>query len=130
MLGLMDLHPSRTSHRARAGIRADTAIPWGPQRLLVALLGIATVLVALRMVIFAARLSPTDDRVRLVLLATEPVVRPFRWVVDATAARGTIEVASVAAGFLLLIAWSFVLARIDRKPDARRPDGRTSVDRR
>jgi hypothetical protein len=87
-------------------------------------LSIATVLLALRMVVFAAGLSATDDRVRLVLLATEPVVHPLRWVVDATAARGTIEVASVAAGFLLLIAWSLLLARLDREPGRRTPDGR------
>lgn len=125
----MDVHPSRTPLRPRAGIRADTASPWGLRTLLVTLLGIATVLLALRMVIFAAGLSATDDRVRLVLLATEPVVRPFRWVVDATAARGSIEVASVAAGFLLLIAWALVLARIDREPDRRTPEGGTTNDR-
>lgn len=78
-------------------------------------LGVPTLLLALRMVVFAARLSATDDRVRLLLQATEPIVHPFRLFVDATAAHGTIEVASVAAGFLLLIGWAFALTRIDQE---------------
>lgn len=87
-------------------------------------LGVPTLLLALRMVVFAARLSATDDRVRLLLQATEPIVHPFRLFVDATAAQGTIEVASVAAGFLLLIGWAFALARIDRET----PPGPRHVD--
>ena len=80
------------------------------------MLGVASLLVAVRIAVFAARLSASDERVRWLLLITEPVVHPFRLLVDATAARGSIEVASVAAGFVLLIAWAFALARIDREP--------------
>ncbi len=95
-----------------------------PSTLALVALGVPTLLLALRMVVFAARLSATDDRVRLLLQATEPIVHPFRLFVDATAAQGTIEVASVAAGFLLLIGWAFALARIDREtaPSAGRDD--------
>jgi hypothetical protein len=127
----MDPLPSRTPPRTpRTTIPAGLATSRGRHALIVSVLGIATVLLALRMIVFAAGLNATDERVRLVLLATEPVIRPFRWVVDATAARGTIEVASVAAGFLLLVAWSLVLARIDREPDRRTSDGRPERDRR
>lgn len=77
-------------------------------------LGIASLFIAIRMAIFAARLSASDERVRWLLLVTEPAVEPFRLMVDATAAHGTIEGASVVAGCALLIAWSFVLARVDR----------------
>jgi uncharacterized protein YggT (Ycf19 family) len=111
----MDRPPEASTRilRPRAAIRA---IARDRQTLAIAALGIATMLVAIRMAVFAARLSATDERVRWLLLVTEPVVHPFRQVVDATAARGTIEVASVAAGFVLLIAWAFLLARIDREP--------------